>query len=58
MARSSSAFIFRVAAFEFRVEKGFKITGTTAQSRRTRNFTFSLAAVSAGSPPVERRLLK
>ena len=36
-----------------------KIRRTTSQSvTRTHNFTFSLAAVSAGSPPVVRRLLK
>jgi hypothetical protein len=29
-----------------------------SQSRRSRNFTFSLATVSAGSPPVVRRLFE
>jgi|AntAceMinimDraft_5_1070358.scaffolds.fasta_scaffold108322_1 hypothetical protein len=34
-----------------------KLPRTTSQSVRTHNFTFSLAAISDGSPPVVRRLL-
>ena len=35
-----------------------KKTSVSQQSRRSRNFKFSVAAVSAGSPPVVRRLFE
>ena len=38
-------------------EKRVKLRVTTQSVTRTQNFTFYLAAVSAGSPPVVRRLL-